>query len=269
VTPVLAIAHMTMLELRRSRLRWGLFALLGLAGLALLVTSGGSGSGGSGFGGPAFDGTPSPGPFTGRDRGAAPAEMGTGLFALLVGLVEGLLVLLTLLTSAASVDDDIEAGTMLVVAARPISRAGIVIGKFVGLVMTQLMVVGIWGVVVGSIESLRAGDIAPFTPALLAILQSMPLLMLAAGIGLTMSVVFPARLAGLLSTGLFVFAAIVTSVSTRFQALAAAVPSGRLSGLGRHAEIELGAELLLAACLSTAAWVLLAAMLLERRPDLT
>jgi ABC-type transport system involved in multi-copper enzyme maturation permease subunit len=196
--------------------------------------------------------------------------MGRSLFALLVGLVEAMLVLLTLLTSAALVDDDIEAGTMLVVAVRPITRTGIVVGKFVGLVFTQLIVVGIWGVLVGSIQSLKVDDIAPFTPTLLAILQSMPLLMLAAGVGLTMSVVFPARLAGLLATGLFVFSAVVARGSAPISRLfETAVPSAPLFGLGTHAEIELGADLLLAGCIAIAAWVTLAAILLERRRDLT
>lgn len=139
-----------------------------------------------------------------------PNAYGDGL---LVGAWSGLGIvgaLIGILAASSLVSSEVERGTMLLLASRPVSRATIVLGKALGIAIYLVLCALLWAVTlaVGLGASMDAGSGAAFAGALLAL----PAMLLGAMIALVASTVFPTRGAIGASLALWFAAAIVASI---------------------------------------------------------
>jgi ABC-type transport system involved in multi-copper enzyme maturation permease subunit len=251
---VLAIARMTILELRRSRVLVGLAVLTVITVLFALAL---------------------PGVREVPDSDEA-------LAALLLrglGLLTSIATLLTLLVCAPLVADEVGRGTVLVLATRPPPRTAIVLGKYAGAAFCVMVLLLGLGVAVGVLGALATGSGAFVGHAVVRALGAVPALLLAAAVATAMSTVVGARMAGLLSMGIWAgsrIAGLAADRSDLFEWITWVVPSPVLArfaaglvempGLRTPPLPEAGE--LLAALLAIAGWIALAAVLFERRHDL-
>jgi ABC-type transport system involved in multi-copper enzyme maturation permease subunit len=201
---------------------------------------------------------------------------------LLVGMWSGLAVvgsLVAILTASGTISADIERGTMLLLAARPVSRTSIVLGKALGVAAYLACCVLLWAVALalGIGSQVDAGAWVAFWGTLLV----MAPMLLAAGVAMTASALFPTRGAIGGTLALWFAAAIVASIPlTSVKAanvdrvelvqgiMGWVLPAGRLDELP---SLALGASMPAGTWLALvvgAAWFALAGLLFRMRGSL-
>lgn len=118
--------------------------------------------------------------------------------------------LVAILAASGAISAEVERGTMLLLASRPVSRATIVLGKALGVAIYMAACVGLWAVTMalGVGTQLEAG---PWTTLWGSSLVILPVL-LAAAIAITASTVFPTRGAIGGTLALWFAAALVTTI---------------------------------------------------------
>lgn len=269
--PLAAIARMTMLELRRGTIAIGLLVLTAIVAIALLV-----GPLGTGFGFDAGDGRPG---FFLPD-----AELAARSAVSMLSILTGIAVLLTVLVCSALIGDEVESGTVLTLATRPNRRSTIVLGKYIGAALSLLMVLVIWGVIVGGVLAVKARAFVPLEVALERSIASWPELLFAAAIAIAMSTVMGPRMASVVSGGVWVLGlgaggAVIRApgdphpFAVAFSHIAPASALNRFAAAAGRAH-DVGAPpvpdatALALAALATACWVVLGMLLFERRHDL-
>lgn len=132
---------------------------------------------------------------------------------LLLGTLSGLGVvgaLIGILAASSLVSSEIERGTMLLLASRPVSRATIVLGKALGITIYLVLCALLWAatLAVGLGSSMDAGAGVAFAGAMLAV----PAMLLGAMLALVASTLFPTRGAIGASLALWLAAAIVAAI---------------------------------------------------------
>ena len=202
------------------------------------------------------------------------------------GFVEGLWtslgvfgVLVAILAASGSVSNEIERGTMLLLATRPISRLAIFAGKAIGVSTYLLLCVLAWAVTlsIGLGDQLDIGRWATFHGAMYALAPAL----LAAAMSLACSVWFPTRGAIGTTAAVFLAAAIVAAIPLdavrprnveRVQlaqdVLGWVVPIGRLDDLQAYAIDQSPQAGATAALLVVGAWFVVGAVLLSARRSL-
>ncbi len=139
-----------------------------------------------------------------------PSAHGTDL---LYGMWGGLAVvgsLLAILTASGAISGEIERGTMLLLAARPVSRMTIVLGKLLGIATYLALCTILWAVLLGVGMGTRV-DEGPWVLAGGALLAIVPML-LATAVALVASALFPTRGAIGSTIALWLAALIVAAV---------------------------------------------------------
>lgn len=201
---------------------------------------------------------------------------------LLLGTWTGLAIvgsLVAILAASGSISADIERGTMQLLAARPVSRTSILLGKALGITAYLAACVLLWAVALalGIGTQIDAGAWTAFWGTLLVLAP----MLLAAGVAMTASTLFPTRGAIGGTLALWLAASIVASIplssvkAANVDRVAFAqdvmgwvLPAGRLdelTGLAIGAAVPASTY---TAMLVAAAWFVLAALLFRLRGSL-
>lgn len=144
---VLAVAHLTLVELWRQRTQWGFILLAVLLALPAAVK---------------VDGM--------KINGATPDGM--GLAAALLGFAQFIAIFLAMSASSGLVANDLDRGTGLILLSKPLSRNQILLGKLLGAGAFMAVAWIGWGLVAAAALSIRLGG-AVFLPTFLAFSASM------------------------------------------------------------------------------------------------
>ncbi len=180
---ILAIARATILELRRQRLMIvpiiGIVLSLLVLGAVLLLSDGDLGL---------------------QDRDAELAALVTGIGAAVAGTIYAAIV------GSGLVAREITAGTMLMLAARPIGRWQIIAGRVLGTSMFLLAVLLFVCISYALVAMLTAGSTAPFDEPFLAFAYGAPAILLGLTFGIACSVQGKATAATGTAIGIMLFA---------------------------------------------------------------
>lgn len=209
-----------------------------------------------------------------------PSAHGTDL---LLGMWGGLAVvgsLVAILAASGAISGEIERGTMLLLAARPVSRTTIVLGKLLGIAIYLALCTALWAVLLSAGMGTRF-DEGPWVMLGGALLAFVPML-LATSVALVASALFPTRGAIGSTIALWLAALIVAAVPLSAvragnrervelaqQLLGWALPQGRLNDFPDAAltgSIPAGSW---AALLVVGAWLATAVVIVRLRSSLS